>query len=112
MTETVLKLASPAADLGVEHENKSENRRELILRTTLRVSVDDGVSAVTQMAKHLEMLNVIDPQSAARTVVHLIRGYELERQSYHKPYTENLSKRLSGVLATQTQTDNPHGSLK
>ena len=59
----------------MEHENKSKNRRELILRTTLRVSVDDGVSAVTQMTKHLEMLNVIDPQSAARTVVHLIRGY-------------------------------------
>ncbi|NKB98788.1 MAG: TetR family transcriptional regulator [Pseudomonadales bacterium] len=61
--------------------------------------------AVTHMARHLKALNLAEPQSAARDVIHLIRGYELERLSYHKPDTEKLRKSLTRILTTLTSPE-------
>jgi len=54
--------------------------------------------SVSSMARHLETLGAAKPFDAARTVVYLVRGYELDRLSYHQGDPKDLRQRMKVVI--------------
>lgn len=56
-------------------------------------------NSLAQFAQALERLGAKAPFDGARTVLHLLRGYELERLTFHKPATSELKRRLTLVVS-------------
>ena len=57
----------------------------------------DGVM-IASIAKALKTLGAKRPPDAARTILHLIRGYELDRLTRHTPDSADLRRRIKDVL--------------
>ena len=51
------------------------------------------------IAKTMKSLGAPRPKDAAQTVLNLMRGYELDSLSRHKPDSENFQRRLKVVVA-------------
>ncbi len=58
----------------------------------------DGVM-INDIAKALKTLGAKRPPDAARTILHLIRGYELDRLTRHTSDPGDLRRRIKDVLA-------------
>ena len=75
---------------------------------TLYAARDDQVAAslhawdarmLENIAKTMKALGSTRPRDAAQTVLNLMRGYELDSLSRHKPDAENFQRRLRVVVA-------------
>ncbi len=57
---------------------------------------DDGT--LHQLAEALLELGAADPEDGAVSILHLLRGYELDRLSRHQSSSESLRRRLQAIV--------------
>jgi len=86
--------------LLAEYEMTLFAARDAEVATLLQEWDQRMIEGIAKVMAHLGAVNATD---SARTILHLMRGYELERLSRHEPDPVDLARRLKAVITALTR---------